>query len=143
LAPDQPRGFYDGLDLEREIAAAERQGLGDTVLPADGDELEGFAVCHCGGGTEAGSGTCFIKFGAVLPGDGAAARFERLLDTCEAFAGDRGLPRLLAGVNTARHGAYRALLGRGYRARLNGLTMLRPNGPGYNRADAYVIDDLR
>jgi hypothetical protein len=103
----------------------------------------GFAVCHCGGGTEAGSGTCFIKFGAVLPGDGAEARFERLVDACEAFAAERGLPRVLAGVNTARHGAYRALLGRGYRATLHGLTMLRPNGPAYNRPDAYVIDDLR
>ena len=49
----------------------------------------------------------------------------------------------MAGVNTARSGAYSALLERGYRAILNGLTMLRPNDPAYNRPDAYLIDDLR
>lgn len=134
---------YAGLDLESEILATYGQGLGDTVLLAEGDDLAGFAVCHCGGGSEAGSGACFVKFGAVLPGDRAEARFERLLDACEALASERGLTRLIAGVNTARHGAYRALLGRGYRAILNGLTMLRPDEPALNRPDAYVIDDLR
>jgi GNAT superfamily N-acetyltransferase len=135
--------IYDGLDLEREIVAADRQGLGDTVLLTEGDSLAGLAVCHCGGGTEAGSGACFVKFGAVLPGTGAEARFERLVDACEALAAARGLSRLIAGVNTARRGAYRALLGRGYGATINGLTMLRPDEPAYNRPDAYVIDDLR
>jgi GNAT superfamily N-acetyltransferase len=134
---------YDGLDLEREIVAAHKQGLGDTVLLGEGDRLAGFAVCHCGGGTEAGSGACFVKFGAVLPEAGAEARFERLVDACEALAAERGVSRLMAGVNTARHGAYRALLGRGYRAVINGVTMLRPDEPAYNRPDAWVIDDLR
>jgi GNAT superfamily N-acetyltransferase len=135
--------IYEGLDLEREIRAADDQGLGDTVLVADGGDLAGFAVCHCGGGSEAGSGACFVKFGAVRPGDGAEARFERLLDACEQFAKERSTSRLIVGVNTARHGAHRALLERGYKAFLNGLTMLRPNDPAYNRPDAYVIDDLR
>jgi len=135
--------IYEGLDLEREIVAADRQGLGDTVLLEEHDALAGFAVCHCGAGTEAGSGACFVKFGAVLPGAGAEARFERLLEACEALAAGRGLARLMAGVNTARHGAYGALLRRGYRAMINGVTMLRPNEAAYNRSDAYVIDDLR
>ena len=135
--------IYEGLDLEREITATDQQGLGETVLIREGDRLAGFAVCHCGAGTEAGSGACFVKFGAVLPGDRAQARFERLLDACEALAAEQGLARLMAGVNTARHGAYQALLARGYRAMLNGVTMLRPNEPAYNRPDAYVIDDLR
>jgi acetyltransferase (GNAT) family protein len=135
--------IYAGLDLEREIVAADQQGLGETVLLREGERLAGFAVCHCGPGTEAGSGACFVKFGAVLPGDEAPARFERLVDACEALAAERGLGRLIAGVNTARHGAHRALLDRGYRAMLNGVTMLRPNERAYNRPDAYVIDDLR
>jgi hypothetical protein len=79
----------------------------------------------------------------VRPGDRAEERFDRLLDACEALASERGLGRLTAGVNTARHAAYRTLLGRGYRAMLNGVTMLRPYDTGYNRPDAYVIDDLR
>ena len=135
--------IYEGLDLEHEIVAADRQDLGDTLLLAEDDRLAGFAVCHCGAGTEAGSGACFVKFGAVLPGAGTKARFERLVDACEALAAGRGLSRLMAGVNTARHGAYGALLGRGYRAMINGVTMLRPNEPAYNRPEAYVIDDLR
>jgi GNAT superfamily N-acetyltransferase len=135
--------IYDGLDLEREIVSTDRQGLGDTVLLVGDEGLAGFAVCHCGAGTEAGSGACFVKFGAVRPGERAEARFEELVEACEALAAGRGLSRLMAGVNTARHGAYRALLARGYRAMLNGVTMLRPNEPAYNRPDAYVIDDLR
>jgi N-acetylglutamate synthase-like GNAT family acetyltransferase len=134
---------YEGLDLAREILAADKQRLGDTVLLREGGGLAGFAVCHCGGGSEAGSGACFVKFGAVLPGEGAETRFARLVDACEALAAERGLSRLMAGVNTARHGAYKALLGRGYRAMINGLTMVRPNDPAYNRPDVYVIDDLR
>jgi hypothetical protein len=135
--------IYEGLDLAREIRAVDEQGLGETVLLADGDELVGFAVCHCGPGTEAGSGACFVKFGAVSPGEGAEERFARLLDACEALAAQRGLSRLMAGVNTARHGAHRMLLERGYRAMINGVMMLRPHEPAYNRPDAYVIDDLR
>lgn len=135
--------IYEGLDLEREIVSADRQGLGETVLLVEDEGLAGFAVCHCGARTEAGSGACFVKFGAVRPGEGAEARFEQLVEACEALAAGRGLSRLMAGVNTARHGAYRALLERGYRAIINGVTMLRPNEPAYNRPDAYVIDDLR
>jgi hypothetical protein len=99
--------------------------------------------CHCGAGSEAGSGGCYVKFGAVRPGEGARARFERLVGACEALAVDRGLERLMAGVNIARRDAYRALLDRGYRAVLNGVATLRGDDPGYNRPDAYVIDDLR
>jgi hypothetical protein len=135
--------IYEGLDLERDITAVDEQGLGDTLLLGDGEEIAGFAVCHCGPGTEAGSGACFVKFGAVSPGEGAESRFARLLDACQALAAERGLSRLIAGVNTARHGAHRMLLERGYRAMLNGVMMLRPNEPAYNRPDAYVIDDLR
>jgi hypothetical protein len=33
----------------------------------NGDKnLAGFTVCHCGAGSEAGSGVCYIKFGIVL-----------------------------------------------------------------------------
>jgi GNAT superfamily N-acetyltransferase len=140
---DVAGAIYPGLDLEREIVAADDQRLGDTLLLSDGDSLAGFAVCHCGGGSEAGSGACFVKFGAVLPGEAAEARFAQLIDACEALAAERGLSRLMAGMNTARHGAYQALLARGYRAMINGVTMLRPNEPAYNRPDVYVIDDLR
>jgi hypothetical protein len=134
--------IYDGLDVSHEIVATDAQQLGDTVLLRDDSELDGFAVCHCGAG-EAGSGACFIKFAAARPGSGAPERFERLLDACETLAAERGVARIVAGVNSARHDAYQRLLARGYRTWLEGVVMQRPNEPGYCRPDAYVIDDLR
>ena len=134
--------IYDGLDLSHEIFATDSHDLGDTVLLRDESELAGFAVCHCGAG-EAGSNTCFIKFAAARPGPNVAERFERLLDACEELAAERGLERIVAGVNAARHDAYRRMLARGYRTWLEGVIMQRPNEPGHCRPDAYVIDDLR
>ena len=78
--------IYEGLNVEREIRAAEEQRLGDTVLIWDGAKLAGLAVCHCGPGTEAGNGVCYAKFGAVRPGPEAAGNFQRLLDACLALA---------------------------------------------------------
>jgi GNAT superfamily N-acetyltransferase len=134
--------LFDGLDLEHEIRAADALGLGDTVYIDDGIGLGGFAVCHLGAG-EAGSGACYVKFAAARPGPAASERFERLLDACEALAAARGLANVVAGVNTARHDAYRRLLARGYRTWLQGVIMQRPNDPGYCRPDVYAIDDLR
>jgi GNAT superfamily N-acetyltransferase len=139
---DVTGAIFEGLDVEHEIRAAHAQELGETVLLREGSELVGFAVCHCGAG-EAGSGACFVKFAAVSPGPDAGARFERLLEACEALAGARGLQIVLAGVNLARHDAYRRLLGRGYATRIQGVVMQRPNEPGYCRPDVYAIDDLR
>jgi GNAT superfamily N-acetyltransferase len=134
---------YEGLDLTAEVRAVDAQGLGETVLLEGGRGLDGFAVCHCGSGTEAGGGACFVKFGAARAGSGAAEAFERLLDACEALAASRGLSRLVAGVNTARRDAYRRMLARGFRADLVGVAMERPDEPGYNRPDVYAVDDWR
>ena len=119
-----------------------RLGVGETVLIEDEGGVGAFAVCHCGAG-EAGSGTCYVKFGAARPGTQAGKRFGRLLHACEALARDRGLERVMAGVNTARHHAYRLVMERGYRPRFQGVIMHRPHGPGYCRADVYVMDELR
>lgn len=134
--------IYEGLDVAHEIRAVEDQSLGETVLLDGGSELEGFAVCHCGVG-EAGSGTCFVKFGAARPGPEAGDRFGRLLKACEALAASRGLERMVAGVNFAREGAHRRMREHGYSTWIQGVVMQRPNEPGYCRPDAYVIDDLR
>jgi GNAT superfamily N-acetyltransferase len=135
---------YEGLSLEREITAVQAQGLGDTVLlEGAGSGLDGLAVCHCGAGSEAGEDVCFVKFGAVRPGPDAADRFERLLDACERLAAERGLGQLDAGTNLARQDAYRRMADRGFRTWLQGVTMHRPNEPGYSHPDAYVIDDWR
>jgi GNAT superfamily N-acetyltransferase len=134
---------YEGLDVSGEIRAVVTQNLGDTVLLWDDARLVGLAVCHCGPDTEAGSGTCYVKFGAVRPSPTADQNFNRLLDACEELAAGRGLSRLVAGVNTARHEAYSRMLACGFRTDFQGVAMHRPNEPGYNRADVYVIDDWR
>lgn len=131
--------ILEGLDLRGEIRSVADQSLGDTVLVWDGADLDAFAVCHAGAGTEAGEGTCYVKFAAAR-GGGA---FERLLSACEAYARDRGLGRIEAGVNTARHDACRAMMARGFRAEVVGVTMHRSNDPGYSRPDVFVIDDWR
>jgi hypothetical protein len=117
--------------------------LGDTVLIWDDSELVGFAVCHSGAGTEAGSDECYVKFGAARTSRDAEQHFNRLLDACEEFASLQNASRLAAGVNTGRHKAYRHMLARGFRTYLLGVAMEKPNEEGYNRPDVYLIDDWR
>jgi predicted N-acetyltransferase YhbS len=134
---------FPGLDLTHEIDAVHAQQLGDTVLVDGGTGLEGVAVCHVGAGSEAGSGHCYIKFGAVRPGPNAASQFARLVAACHHYAAAREANVLVAGTNLAREGAARSLTDLGFRTQLQGVAMQSPNQPGYNRPDAYVIDDLR
>jgi predicted N-acetyltransferase YhbS len=148
LVVDEVRQLTDrifaGLDLGREIVAVNEQRLGDTVLVRGDGTLEGVAVCHCRAGSEAGSDTCYLKFAAVFPGEGAGARFERLLDVCEAFAAESGLGRVVAGVNTGRLDAYRRLLARGFRTEQIGISMrLHPESPSFDTPVHHVVDDLR
>ena len=135
--------LYDGLDLTHEIEQASSQRIGETIIIDDDRGVAGVAVCQFGPGSEGGTGTCYAKFAAVRSGTHAAAAFGRLLGACEAFARDRGLGRVVAGVNTARADAYRALLARGYRPGMYGVAMHRPNDPGYSRPDVFAIDDWR
>lgn len=135
--------LFDGLDVTREICAVAEQALGDTVLLWDDSTLVGVAICHCGPGSEAGSGTCYVKFGAIRPGPSAAPFFGALLDAVEHLAEACGASRLVAGVNSSRHEAYCAMLAHGLRVELQGVAMHRPNSEGYSRAGVFVIDDWR
>ena len=134
---------YEGLDVTPEMCVVTDQRLGDSLFLWHDDRLAGVAVCHYGPGTEAGSEVCYVKFGAVLPGPAAPQHFDRLLGACEEMTSDKGLARLVAGVNTARHEAYRHMLERGFQTELQGVVMQRPNEPGYNRPGVYLIDDWR
>jgi GNAT superfamily N-acetyltransferase len=134
---------FEGLDLVVEIRSVAAQRLGETVLLWTSDELAGLAVCHCGAGTEAGSGICYIKFGAVDPVRGGDSGFRRLLMACEGLAAQRGLEKLSGDVNTARQEAWAAMVDSGWRGKMVGVAMQRPNEPGYNRPGVFVIDDWR
>jgi GNAT superfamily N-acetyltransferase len=131
-----------GLDLAGEIRAALAQRTGEVVLTYTRGVFDAFAVCLHGPGSEGGEKTCYIKFGAARGGAGAGERFDKLLDACEAFAHSRGAT-VEAGVNLAREDAYRRMRSHGYRATVLGVAMQRPHAEGFNRADAYVIDDWR
>jgi GNAT superfamily N-acetyltransferase len=135
--------IYDGLDLEREIRAIDEQNLGDTVLIWTGKQLDGIAVCHAGAGTEAGSGKCYVKFGAVRSGPNAPREFRRLLEACQEFAATRGATSVDAGMNMARLVAYREMLEAGFRTSRQGVVMERNAEPGYNRPEVFLIDDWR
>ncbi len=131
-----------GLDLTGEIRGLLAQRTGDVVLTYTRRVLDAFAVCMNGPGSEGGEKTCYVKFGAARGGEGAGERFDKLLDACEVFASSRGAT-LEAGVNLAREDAYRRMRSHGYRVMIQGVAMQRPHAVGFNRADAYVIDDWR
>lgn len=131
-----------GLDLSDEIRAVLKQRTGDVVLTYTRGGLDAFAVCLNGRGSEGGEKICYVKFGAARGGVGAGDRFDKLLDACEAFAASRGAA-VEVGVNLAREDAYRRMRARGYRVMTQGVAMQRPHAEGFNRPDAYVIDDWR
>lgn len=135
--------IFAGLDLSTEVAAVQAQQLGDTVFLWDEAGLAGFAVCHYGAGTEAGSDTCYIKFGAVRSRFNAGLQFEQLLGFAEALATAEGVSRLVAGINTSRHEAYCRMMALGFRTEITGVAMQTGNQPGYNRSDVFALDDWR
>jgi predicted N-acetyltransferase YhbS len=129
-----------GLDLSEEIESAAEHRLGDGFVTASGN---GFAVCHVGAGSEAGSETCYVKFAAARPGESAAKHFDELLAASEAFASARGAKKLVAGVSAGRRNAYEQLLTRGFRPSITGISMHRPGRPLFASPDDFVIDDWR
>jgi GNAT superfamily N-acetyltransferase len=135
--------IFEGLDVQREIRAVDNQRLGDTVLTWGGGELTGFAVCHAGAGTEAGSDKCYIKFGAVRSGKTATQEFRRLLEACLEFARSRGAKTVSGGVNMSRLDAYQEMLEMGFRTTSQGVILEQNGAPGYNRPEVFLIDDWR
>jgi GNAT superfamily N-acetyltransferase len=136
--------IFDGLTVEQEIRAVNRQRLGDTVLVSDRDGIAAFAVCHSGPGTEAGSGVCYVKFAAVRPDSGAAGAFEALLSGVEDYARLANANKVTTGVNLARREAFQSLRARGFRTEMQGVAMETGDArSGYNRAGIYLLDDWR
>lgn len=135
---------FAGLDLSREIEAVDKQKLGNTLLVSRGSKPVGFAVCHIGAGSEAGNGTCYIKFAAVRPSATAHEDLVTLLRACRDFAISRGATKLTAGVNLARREAFRCLANEGFRTAMQGVAMETGDArSGYNRAGVHILDDWR
>ena len=135
--------LYPGLDLGREIAVVLERGIGDVVALVEGSHVAGFAVCHCGPGSEGGSKQVSVKFATVRGGAGADERLRRLVAACENFAVSRGVAKLVACVSTGRIGAYRTLVELGFRIEIPGVAMHRPHAPAYDGPDDWALDDWR
>ncbi len=131
-----------GLRLEDEIRSVLKNRTGEVVLVLAREVVDSFAICMNGPGSEGGEKLCYIKFAAARPGAGARDRFDELLQACDRFAHSRGAA-IEAGVNLAREDAFRRMRAHGYRAAMQGVAMQRPHSEGFNRADAYVMDDWR
>jgi GNAT superfamily N-acetyltransferase len=131
-----------GLDLSDEIRSLLSQRIGEVILTYTRTTLDGFAIACHGAGSEGGTKSCYLKFAAARSGLGAGDRFDRLLNACDDFARSHGVS-IEAGMNFAREDAYRRMRAHGYRATGQGVAMQRPNDSGFNRPDAYVIDDWR
>ncbi len=97
-----------------------------------------FAICLNGPGSEGGQKVCYVKFAAARNSEA----FDKLLTAIDAFASSRSAT-IEAGVNLAREDAFRRMRAHGYRTTMQGVAMQRPHVDGFNRADAYVIDDWR
>ena len=135
--------LFPGLDLTEEIRATMALGLGETLLIEGRHGIAAFAICQHGPGSEAGADTCYVKFGAARAEASAERDFVRLIEACESFAAEIGTARLLAGVNMARHEAYRLFVARGYRTEIQGVAMHKDNDPGYSRPGLFIVDDWR
>ncbi len=122
-----------GLDLTGEIQALLKQRTGDVVIAPGA-----FAICLNGPGSEGGQKVCYVKFAAARTGPA----FDKLLAAIDAFASSRSAT-IEAGVNLAREDAFRRMRAHGYRTTMQGVAMQRPHADGFNRADAYIIDDWR
>ncbi len=122
-----------GLDLTGEIQALLKQRTGDVVMTSGA-----FAICLNGPGSEGGQKVCYVKFAAARNSEA----FDKLLNAIDAFASSRSAT-IEAGVNLAREDAFRRMRAHGYRTTMQGVAMQRPHVDGFNRADAWVIDDWR
>ena len=105
---------------------------------------DGFAVCHCGAGTEAGAGRCYVKFGAARPGAGRGRPIRAARGRLPVA---RRVPPPRPSRRRGQPGPRRGVPGRcaraGFRTVIQGVCMHRPHEPGYHRPGLFVIDDWR
>jgi predicted N-acetyltransferase YhbS len=134
---------YSGLDLSREIISIDGEKLGETIFIELNGEIIAFACCHFGESSEATRGEYFIKFAASNPGREAEKAFNAIVKACDNEAKRRGADRLVAGISTGRTKAYQTLQDLGLKVDWNGVSMMRPETDGFNRADLFMIDDWR
>lgn len=134
---------HRGLDLTKEIEIAEGLALGDTIVLERGREVQGFAVCHVPGVSEAPEGALYVKFLALAPEVRRPEALEHFLAVLDGLAQELRLTRTIVPVYTRYWTAYTTVLRAGYRIDLTLLRMQRgklddPEDPAH-----LVLDDWR
>ncbi|MBX7256120.1 MAG: GNAT family N-acetyltransferase [Candidatus Hydrogenedentes bacterium] len=135
--------LFEGLDLSGDIRHVHKNVLGETLLVLEKDRVAGFAMCHQGAGTEAGSRACLVKFATVRSDSNKHENLGLLLGACEAYASERGAAVVTVSANTACNEVCKYLKSNGFRIEIQGVAMQRPNEPGYYHPENFVLDDWR
>ena len=142
LAADATNRLYPGLDLGVELRSVLALGHGDVVYRRHDDQLD-FALCHFGPGSEGSSQALLVKFAQVGRGADSPTRFDALLAACMARARREGVSKLVAGVNTRQHAAYRQMIAAGFRGEMHGIRMHRPYLEVLDAPDFFGLMDWR
>ena len=135
--------LFAGLDLRDEIATAISLPASDVIVLTEASRVTGFAIVHCGQGSEADTGIAYAKFAAVRPGASAAHDFRRLLDAANDFAHKSGAAKLNAGVNMGCMEAYRLMMAAGFKTTMQGIGMHWPWIEIYDRSEVFALEDWR
>lgn len=134
-----------GLDLTAECGLMRDGAAGDVVLLTTGGEVDAFAVCAAGSGSEAGDDHCMVKL-AIAGGAPAvpSAGLGELMAAASAYASGRGLARLSATVSTGDLDTYKAMLALGFVATTHQIVMdCPPRAAGRPAREIHVLQDLR
>jgi GNAT superfamily N-acetyltransferase len=134
-----------GLDLTSECRLMRNGDSGDVVLVMTGDDVDGFAVCAAGKGSEAGEGNCIIKAAIVGRSDESSDRtLSDLIHAASGYAFDRGLVTLFATVSTGNLDTYKAMLDLGFVVCTNQIIMNHPPLVGRSHGPKlHALLDLR
>jgi predicted N-acetyltransferase YhbS len=135
--------IYRGMDVGKEVEIVDGLALGDTLILERGRDLQGFAIYHTPGVSEAPQGSLYIKFLALDPGTKKPEHFRQLLAALEGVAQGAGFQRVIAPVYTCYWSAYHGLLESGYNLDLTMVRMKCGKLEDYEDAGDFVLDDWR
>jgi GNAT superfamily N-acetyltransferase len=132
-----------GMDLSKEVEIVDGLALGDTLLLERGNDLVGFAVYHAPGVSEAPTGSLYVKFLAIDPGQKRTEFLEQFVTAVEDVGYELGVQRVILPVYTRYWTAYSALLRGGYQVDVTMVRLQRGKQEDYEDPSHLVLDDWR
>ena len=124
-----------GYDFTREIELTLQMALGNVVMLRREERLAGIALCHSAPLAEGGSRD-ELRVLKVAAADLDA--LPDLLEAVGAWASMQGVRRLAVRCQTAYDGAYRRLIGAGFRVRWSDLRMTLAGHPELRPAEGIL-----